>query len=82
VSAPAASGVRKDAAITACVTDGRAMSAACTLWAAGSLVRLDAKGNIMQQVAPGDESEPHGLALDHGAVWVALENGSLVHLRA
>jgi virginiamycin B lyase len=50
------------------------------LWAAGSLARLDAEGNITEQVALGEGSEPHGLALDHDSVWVALEKGSLVHL--
>jgi virginiamycin B lyase len=52
-----------------------------TLWATGSLVRLDAAGNLVEEHALGNDSEPHGLALDtDGTVWVALENGNLKHV--
>ena len=52
-----------------------------TLWGSGSVVRVDAVGQLVGEYALGDNSEPHGLALaDDGSVWVALETGFLAHL--
>jgi len=53
-----------------------------TFWGTAALGRLDAKGNLIDEVALGDNSEPHGLAVDtDGSVWVALEKGTIAHLR-
>jgi hypothetical protein len=47
-----------------------------------ALAHLDAEGNLTTQIPLGDNSEPHGLALDFdGSVWVALEKGSLAHIQ-
>jgi virginiamycin B lyase len=53
-----------------------------TLWGASALARLDAAGNLIEQIGLGEGSEPHGLALDaDGSVWVALEKGSVAHIQ-
>jgi virginiamycin B lyase len=53
-----------------------------TLWGTSALAHLDAEGNLTTQIPLGDNSEPHGLALDSdGSVRVALEKGSLAHIQ-
>jgi virginiamycin B lyase len=51
-----------------------------TEWGSARVGAIDANGRVEHAaLAPG--SEPHGLALGpDGAVWVALEAGSLVRL--
>lgn len=49
---------------------------------AAAVARLDAAGNLIEQIGLGEGSEPHGLALDaDGSVWVALEKGSVAHIQ-
>jgi virginiamycin B lyase len=53
-----------------------------TLWGAAAVARLDANGNIVDQHALGEGSEPHGLTVDtDGSVWVALEKGTIAHIQ-
>lgn len=53
-----------------------------TLWASGDLISLAADGSVVETIALGDGSEPHGLAIaDDESVWVALETGSLAQTR-
>ncbi|MFF0339305.1 virginiamycin B lyase [Kribbella sp. NPDC004875] len=53
-----------------------------TLWAAASLVHVDARGNVTSEHPLGEGSEPHGLSLaEDNAVWVALETGSLARVQ-
>ncbi len=47
-----------------------------TLWAAGELVHIDARGAVERFDLPG--REPHGLTLTRTHVWVAMESGVLV----
>lgn len=51
-----------------------------TLWAASTLIHIDAKGNITEEFPLGAGAEPHGLSVD-GSVWVALEKGSVAHIQ-
>ena len=52
-----------------------------TLWAASSVVRLDVKGRLAEEISFQAGAEPHGLALaPDGTPWVALEAGLLAHL--
>ncbi len=46
-----------------------------TLWAAGRLLHIDARGVTEQFDLPG--REPHGLTLNDTHVWVAMESGVL-----
>ena len=47
-----------------------------TLWGSGELARVSPDGAIERTALPG--SEPHGLIVADGEVWVAMESGSLV----
>jgi virginiamycin B lyase len=54
-----------------------------TLWAAGSAVRLDASGAVVDQVAFGKGTEAHGLTVTlDGNLWVALETGALAYVHS
>jgi virginiamycin B lyase len=49
--------------------------------AASSIVRLDRDGRLVDEISFHPGAEPHGLAIAaDGALWVALEVGSLAHL--
>nr|WP_232344296.1 hydrolase [Actinoplanes awajinensis] len=47
-----------------------------TLWGSGQLARIAADGDVTLHQLPG--REPHGLWVEDGLVWVAMESGSLV----
>lgn len=52
-----------------------------TLWATGSLVRLDRDGRITAEEAFAHGAEPHGLAVAaDGSVRVALQSGQVAHV--
>jgi virginiamycin B lyase len=54
-----------------------------TLWATGSAVGLDASGAVVDQVAFGKGSEPHGLAVTPDRnLWVALETGARAYVHS
>lgn len=54
-----------------------------TLWATGLAVRLDASGSVVDQVAFGKGTEPHGLTVTpDGNLWVALETGALAYVHS
>ncbi|WP_433788812.1 Vgb family protein [Actinoplanes sp. CA-252034] len=47
-----------------------------TLWGSGELARVTPDGDVTLHALPG--REPHGLWVNGGTVWVAMESGSLV----
>ena len=54
-----------------------------TLWATGSVVRLDRDGRITTQETFAQGAEPHGLAVvADGSVRVALQSGQVAHVVA
>jgi virginiamycin B lyase len=52
-----------------------------TEWASGRVGRITPDGDIETHPLAGPASEPHGITVGpDGALWVALETGSIAHL--